>query len=265
MKKGKNVFTIRVLRGTVAAAAAAGLMGALTGCSAGVEVPDTIKVENVGAAANQIKVTGRDTVKIVPDMANIIFSVRTQGETAEQCQQENAKNLDATIQKLKELGIAEESMQTSSYDLSPTYDWNSPVQAITGYEMNTQLTVSDIPISQSGEIISQAVVSGVNSIERIGYFCSSYDESYQQALKKAVAMAYAKATALAEAGNQTLGAVIGMEEYGYQPDVRYTGMGVTSGADKYAAESTAAAMDMGVMAGQMDIEASVEVTYGIQQ
>ena len=54
-------------------------------------------------------------------------------------------------------------MQTSSYGLDPIYDWNSSTQEITGYEMRTSLTVSDVPIDQAGEMISKAVEAGVNS------------------------------------------------------------------------------------------------------
>lgn len=58
--------------------------------------------------------------------------------------------------------------------------------------MNTQLTVSDIPIDEAGSIMSQSVVAGVNSIDNVSYFCSTYDESYQEAIKKQVRMAKAE-------------------------------------------------------------------------
>ena len=65
--------------------------------------------------------------------------------------------------------------------------------------MNTEITVSDIPIDQAGEILSQSVTAGVNQIESVTYFSSQYDENYQEALKGAVAMARSKAEAMAEA------------------------------------------------------------------
>ena len=246
----------------ILAAAAVGLAVTATGCTTQTTMPDTLKVQNVEGNTNQISVTGRETVKVVPDMSTIIFAIRTQAETAEQCQQDNAKDLDATIQELKDLGVAETSIQTSSYDMNPIYDWNSSDQQITGYEMNTQLTVTDIPIDQAGALLSNAVITGVNSIEQVQYFCSSYDENYQEALKKAIAMAHTKATAMAEAEGHTIDQVVSMEEQGYYPEARYASMTSGYGANKM--ESTSAAMDMSVMAGQIEVEATVNVTYSMK-
>ena len=62
--------------------------------------------------------------------------------------------------------------------------------------MTTNLTVSDIPIDNAGTIITKSVAAGVNGINSVSYFSSSYDASYQEALKGAMAVAQAKAQAL---------------------------------------------------------------------
>lgn len=157
-------------------------------------------------------------------------------------------------------------MQTASYGLDPIYDWNSSTQEITGYEMRTSLTVSDVPIDQAGEMISKAVEAGVNSLDSVSYFCSTYDESYQEAMAKAVEMARTKAQALAEAGGRSLGEVVSIEEYGYNPSQRYA----SGGSRNMAVEETAAAADgamaagMGVMPGEVDVEAQVTVTFSLE-
>ncbi|MDD3251048.1 MAG: SIMPL domain-containing protein [Lachnospiraceae bacterium] len=246
----------------LAAGTAACLLAiSLSGCTSNVAIPDTIKVQSADEV-NQITTSGREEVKVVPDMAKIVFAVHTQASSAETCQQDNAKNLDATIQMLKELGVEERSIQTSSYGMNPIQDWNSSTQTITGYEMETQLTVSDISLDQAGTLLSQAVTAGVNSIERVEYFCSDYDAKYQEALQKAIAMAHTKAQVMAEAEARQLGSVVNIKETNYNPDARYAGY--TSGSGAYQGERAAAAMDMSVMAGQVSVEASVEVTYQMQ-
>lgn len=252
----------KVLAVTAAAVTAAAI--GLSGCAAQGN-PGTIVVQNQNMASNQLTVSGKEEVRVVPDMAEIVFSIHTQKPTADECQQENAENLDATIEKLKSLGVEERSIQTSAYGLDPIYNWNSDTREITGYEMNTQLTVSDIPIDEAGAIMSQSVVAGVNSIDNVSYFCSTYDESYQEALKKAIGMAKDKAAAMAEASGRTLGSVSNVEEYGYNPYARYTGY-MSAGAAKNSAaqETMAAARDMGVMAGEISVEAQVSVTFELQ-
>ena len=51
---------------------------------------------------------------------------------------------------------------------------------ITGYEMTTSLTFSDIPIDNAGTIITKSVAAGVTGINSVSYFSSSYDASYQE-------------------------------------------------------------------------------------
>lgn len=257
-KNGKT----RAFIPAVLTAASVAVIG-LSGC--GVQGPQTIQVQGE-ESQNQIVVTGQDKVTAVPDMAEIVFAVRTQASTAQECQQKNSEDLNAAIEVLKGLGVEENSMQTSSYGMNPIYDWNSSTQEITGYEMDTSLTVSDIPIDQAGQVISQAVAAGVNSLDSVSYFCSTYDENYQEALAKAVDMARTKAQALAEAGGRSLKEVVSIEEYGYDPYQRYSSGGSRNMAvaETAAAAPGAMAADIGVMPGEVDVEAQVTVTFSLE-
>lgn len=250
---------------------AAGLITAISvtavglgGCSgSGVSLPDTLKVQNVDAANNVITVTGREEVKVTPDMARIEYAIYSQDATADACQAKNTEDLNKAIEVLEGLGVDEKSIQTSSYGLSPVHDWNSPNQQITGYEMTTRLTVSDIPIDNAGAVLSQSVAAGVNGIDSVSYFASNYDESYQEALKGAMAMAQKKAEALAEASGKTIAGVAHVEEAGYSPDTRYSSY--SGGAGKREVMETAAAADMAVMPGQVSVEAQVSVDYELKE
>lgn len=231
----------------------------LTACTQGsttAPIPDTIKVENV--KDNVITVQSTEEVKVVPDMAELAFSVTTQAADAKACQEQNSKDLDNVISFLKGTGIAETSIQTSNYGLDPIYDWNSG-RTITGYEMNTTITVSDIPIDQAGTLISSSVEAGINSISQVTYLSSKYDETYQQALKNAIASAKVKAEAIAEAGGCTLGPVVHVEEYNDNQIARY------STYKNAAVEDMAAgAASMSVEPGQLSVEARVTVEFEIQ-
>lgn len=231
----------------------------LTACTQGsttAPIPDTIKVENV--KDNVITVQSTEEVKVVPDMAELVFSVTTQAADAKACQEQNSKDLDNVISFLKGTGIAETSIQTSNYGLDPIYDWNSG-RTITGYEMNTTITVSDIPIDQAGPLISSSVEAGINSISQVTYLSSKYDETYQQALKNAIASAKVKAEAIAEAGGCTLGPVVHVEEYNDNQIARY------STYKNAAVEDMAAgAASMSVEPGQLSVEARVTVEFEIQ-
>ena len=243
-RRAAAVLTAGVLG---AAAVLGGCAGASSAASAGAgEARDSV-----------ITVTGREQVKAEPDMAEIVYSVYSQASDAQTCQTQNGTDLAAVLDLLKAQGVEESSIQTSNYGMSPIYDWDSG-KDITGYEMTTQITVSDIAIDQAGQLISDSVEAGINSIESVSYFCSSYDNAYQEALKKAVKAAEVKARALAEAGGFSLGGIVNVTEYGDSQTARYNGY---SGAA--AAEGAVALKDMDIMPGQVEVEANISVDFAI--
>ena len=161
------------------------------------------------------------------------------------------------VEKLKELGLGETSIQTSGYDLSPRYDWQNNGQ-ITGYEAVTQVTASDVSLDLVGNVLTQSVEAGANQIQSVSYLSSTYDESYQEALKLAVAQAQEKAQALADASGCTLGQAVHITEYSNNQTARYVAGNVM------AEESDAAAAPAVVMPGEIEVEASISVDYAIQ-
>ena len=64
-------------------------------------------------------------------------------------------------------------MQTSGLGLNPIYDWDNG-KKITGYEMTTEVVVSDVAIEDAGAIISDSVNAGINSIDSVQYQCSNF-------------------------------------------------------------------------------------------
>lgn len=231
---------------------------AMTGCSS---APSVISVENVESGTEKITVTGKEEVRVVPDMAEVIYAVRTEAETAEECQHKNSESVTQALETLKGLGIAETSIQTSSYGMNPQYDWSTNQRVLVGYEMETTLTVSDIPIADVGGILTKSVEAGINQINSVSYFASQYDDSYAEALKLAVEAARRKAETLAAASGRELGEVIAVEEFGYNPDSRYNG---TLRMSAKTAGSGAAAEDMAVMPGEIRVEAQVTVDFALE-
>lgn len=243
------------LRQSIFAASLALVTLSMTAC-AQTPMPDTIKVQNVGSQV--ITIQSSEEVKVTPDVAEITFAVYSQAEDAKQCQTKNKEDLDKALAVLEGAGIDKTSIQTSGYGLSPLYDWNNG-RTVTGYEMTTDITVSDLPIDQAGALISSCVDAGVNSIQSVDYLCSTYDANYQEALKKAVESSKLKAQAIAEAGGASLGLVVKVEEYSANQQPRYNGYAASA---KESADSGARAA-ISLEPGQISIEARIAVDYEI--
>lgn len=233
----------------------------LTGCSPAAAVtaspfPDTITVQT--AERNIITAQGSETVKVVPDMAQICFGVSTQAEDAKTCQEKNNKDLTKVIDFLKGSGIPDESLQTSNYGMNPIYDYTSGRTAV-GYEMQTNITVSDITIEQAETLLGACVDQGINNIDSVSYLSSQYDTCYQEALAKAIESARKKAQVMAEASGCTLGAAVHVEEYSSSQTARYENSFIAR-----ATNSPGAMADMVMEPGQLSVEAQVSVDFAIE-
>ncbi len=251
---------MRNIAGNTTALLAAAVILGLTGCTQAASsqpVSDTFKVETV--AEKVITVQAVEKVKVTPDIAEIVFAVSTQAADAKSCQEKNAEDLATVITFLKGTGIEQQSIQTSNYGLNPVYDWNSG-RTITGYEMQTNITVSDIPIDKTGELLSSCVEAGINNIQNVTYLSSQYDTSYQQALSGAIEAAKVKANTLAQASGCILGPVVKVEEFTANQQARYTGYQNYSAAKEDALE----AAPMAVEPGQLTITAQISVDFEIQ-
>lgn len=213
---------------------------------------------------NSISVNSNEKVTVVPDIAQVEYSVRTEAGDAAACQQKNTEAVSQVIELLKTLNVDEASIQTSDYYMNPVYNYSGNTPRVTGYEAVTTLTVSDLPIDGLDEILSQSVSNGINTIRSITYQASKYDESYQQALTTAVESAHRKAEALADAAGCQVGSVINIRETSGYSQERYSDYALTG---RYAAAKQEMSMAMedsaGIMPGEIQVEASIVVEYQI--
>lgn len=117
----------------------------LSGCATEVKttVPDVIQVQNL-EEDRKISLSTSETVKVAPDMARIVYGIATEDADAEKCQQANAEKLNGLLEYLKGQGVAETSIATSDFSLNPMYDWSGNARKLVGYEMRTQVEVSDV-------------------------------------------------------------------------------------------------------------------------
>ena len=256
---------VKVLAATACACAAI-LVLTLAGCGAGATA--------AGAdAAKGITVSASSEAKIAPDKARINVSVVSEDDEAEACQSSNAQKVNAVVDALKGLGVADESIQTSYSNLSPRYGSRTSNKnnadgregetydewVITGYEMRTALTVSDLEIDSVGVAVQACVAAGANESDGVEDYASAYDEKYNEALAKALETAKAKAESVASATGASLGKVVNVVE-GYQDtSARYVSSEVAVEDD--AADAGAAVAK--TMPGQVGIVAEVTVTYAI--
>ena len=273
----KSVFTGRtkVFSAVLAAVTCAAVMS-IPGCSSAAgtsekssltttvaEAQETAPASEAASLQDTVTVSAQGSTKVVPDRAELNFGIRTQADTAEKAQQMNSKNIDAVVKALTKSGIKEENIQTTMYDVSPQYDWNTGDGTnVIGYSALTNLAVKNAAIDDAGKLITACTKAGANEFNGISYSSTQYDALYAEALKQAVAAAELKAKTLAEAAGRNLGGIKMIAE-GYQD------MTFANNSEKmYAARGMGGVEDSAssanILPGQAEIKAAVTVTYTLQ-
>ena len=92
-------------------------------------------------------VTGMATDYVKPDQLNISFGVETQEKTAKEALDSNSVQMNNIISAIKQSGISESEISTSSFNIYPVYEsyedkltgrWT---QEIVGYGVSNIITV----------------------------------------------------------------------------------------------------------------------------
>lgn len=248
-------------------AAAALCAAALAGCTAGGAAQGIVAAPQAQAEATRsISVEAYETISLTPDMAAIGVGVVNEAATVEEVTSQNSEAVEKIIGCFRELGYEDASMDTSDIGLYPQYDYSGGESVLTGYRMDTTISLTDVPTEQVSDVLSAALEQGANTINSIRYFSSEYDEAYEEALGKAIAAAKEKAEAMAEAAGTELSGTLSITEHASNDYARYSS---TNGYLDYGTSSTAmraegAAMDVAVMPGTVEARADVTVVYGMK-
>lgn len=202
--------------------------------------------------AIKLTVSGSASVSVEPDYAQVIIGAMTASETVDQSAEQNAAVTAAIKEALKTLGIAEEDVSTSSFNVNPSYDYGNYTGAptVTGYQVEHMLKVTVRDLSQLGAVLDAAMKAGANQTYGVNFMSTKQADASDKALQNAIADGLRKAQIAAQAAGKELGSLIAIEEdYGYTP---YYGA-----TEKLAMDSAAGTS---ITAGMLEITASVKVT-----
>jgi hypothetical protein len=126
-----------------------------------------------------ISVTGMATTYAKPDQLNLSFGVETQEKTAKEALDSNSVQMNNIISAIKQSGISESEISTSSFNIYPVYEsyedkltgrWT---QEIVGYGVSNIVTVQTSKLDNAASIIDNAVNSGVNRVDSVYFSLSS--------------------------------------------------------------------------------------------
>ncbi len=226
-----------------------------------------VQAGSTQAVQRTIQVSASDSVKVLPDMAELSLTICPQGATAQEAQAQAASELDALKAALAALGIDEKNIVASQVNIYARYDWSDYVEKIVGYQASIDITLKELTIDQANSAIPAIAGIEDTTLDGTRFYVSTYDERYQEALVSALQVAQAKAQVLAQAAGAQLGAVANVCENYDSQEYRYSSVQAKSEAATMAVTEDAAAdagagnsSDM-LNPGEIEIKASISVTY----
>lgn len=220
--------------------------------------------EAVGSTSQTITVTGRDSVFVEPDVADLSFAIEATGPDAANAVEQAGALAASVNDALVQAGVDEQSIQTAGVSVSPRYTYDEQGnESVSDYYASVRYEVGGIAVDEVGEVLGAAIDGGVTRVDSIAYYSSSYDEQYQQALIKATDQARDKAWALAEAqSSESARAVVVVSAITESPSAqqyRYADAGIYEEAATMdsAAGASSSKVSSAVVPGLIEIEAEV--------
>lgn len=173
-----------------------------------------------------ISMSGTGEIVAKPDIAYITSGVVSQAKTAGQAMDQNSKAMEQVIATLKNAGIADKDIQTSSFSVQPQYFYDKKnryrPREIIGYKATNQVTVTVRDLDKLGDILDKVVSVGANKLGNISFSIANLKPLLNEARKLAIADAIKKAKLYTEAANIKLGAIISITEGSvYRPQPRF--------------------------------------------
>lgn len=156
-----------------------------------------------------LDVIGEGRVTVAPDLANVSAGVSTTGSTVKEVQDKMNATINKVSAAIKALGIDAKDIQTSNYNVNPTYGES---QRITGYSASTNLTIKVREIDKVNSVIDAATEAGATNVSSLGFETSETAVFEEKARKEAIDNAKKKAEVAAKAAGFRLGSIINYQE-----------------------------------------------------
>jgi len=222
-----------------------------------------------------LSTSGMATTKVKPDKFSVTVGVETNGTTAEEASSRNAELMSKVIEALKSLGVKDNEISTSNYNVYPVYEYRQPAKicpeiypqppyclpgnVLTGYRASNSATITldaagDV---DAGKVIDSTVKAGANNVNGVYFFISQdrQQEIRDDLIKDAIANAKHRAQIAANALEMSITGVQSVSLNDVYFPIFY-GKNYYGGA--MASDSSAPTQ---IMPGEQDISTTVSVVF----
>ena len=246
--------SIRIARWPAVLGAALALAALAAGCSGDGGDADTDAGPQRG-----ISVTGYGTASGEPDIAVIALGVEALAESVADAREEAARAIAAVAAELREAGVADADVRTSSFSISPRYDYRSDRQELIGYRVTNTISVTARDLNGVGALLDRAAAAGGDAtrVDGVSFRVEDTAALERQARINAIEDAKARADLYAEQLGVARGRVSGVQEVDFSP------YPVADARIQFAAAEAAPAPTQ-LFPGEYEVSARVGVVFAIE-
>lgn len=204
-----------------------------------------------------MSVNGVGEVYVAPDVAYISIGVRSQSESVEQALADNTAQAQAVAAVLKEMGVAENDIQTAAFNVYPVQEYNQ-MGEITGttYSVDNTVSVTVRDLNSLGSLLDAVVRAGANNIHNIIFDVSDRSAALSDARLQAIENGRALAEELAVAADVELGDLVNLYVHEVGSPVAQYEKGMMGNGGVSAA--------VPVAAGQLVVRVEASLSYEIK-
>jgi len=249
---------------------------ASTNATQTVTQPTESELDDASAPPSTVSTSGTATTEVRPDQLSVTVGVETNSTTAQEAVILNANLTTQLVEAVRGLGINENQIETSSYSLSPIYEYIVPPQPcieiyppppgcetrqeIIGYRASNTVTVTlDVNAElNAGQVIDAAIGAGANRVDGIVFFISpdTQQQIRDTLIRDAIANARQRANIAAEALAMTIS---GVQSATLNPiDFPVYSVDLREGA---AAQADSVSAPTPILPGQQEVSTTVSVVF----
>lgn len=204
-----------------------------------------------------VQVSGSSQKEVTPDVAKLSISINSINPNIEQAKSENTTIGNQVFEKLKEQGVTDEQIKTSTYQIDPIYIYEKDrLPKLKGYQVTNTLEITT-SIEKVGILVNEVTNAGASEVNSIQFEKINQSAIKNEALSDAIADALRKAEVIGEALHKKVVNVKLVNETGvsYHPVMLESRAFKASNADGIAPT---------IAPGKINVSANVQVTVELQ-
>jgi len=208
----------------------------------------------------EITVSGEGRTFAVPDIALIQLGVVTEGLKVGDVVRENTEKMNNILKEIKDLGIEEKDIKTTTYNLAPRYEWTEDGKRIfKGYTLTQQINVKIRNFEKIGDVLEKSTEKGANLVGDLQFSIDEPEKVRQEARKEAIEKAKAKASQISTDSGLKLVKLVNVYE-DYYPrtysDTLYKSLEATGGGEIAAPPE--------IQPGEQEVTVTIYLTYRVR-